>query len=430
MEAPGASSALQGRWQSIPFPDVSPTFRGGGGGECSRGPSLPPIGDASALRHQPSTGELSAPSQFHSSAGKLSSSLDCNVDGSKGLEVGENSAKGFSSREGDWPCLGESAVKRVAKRRLTMAPGELVGLEQGSSAYQPSTARGRQFARDCLAQNIKIQLFCSKPVSDEIEDLATAATGLEDAMNWMKNVQWGAAITQAEQRCYQVAREGFGIQTDVRYDHSWVPEWPGPKPGFHWIPKGAISLDIQYPARRDEVLRFGHLAKKVRVRHPPAPLSRTFVQAVRGEMANQGRGKRRLDEGRQEEWMEEDDLLGLELKEQDLRNQLQRSRLQGGTDRQGRSGFHGPNQMGREQERSNYGRGAVGNRPQYSQNNWSQQVPGGDNWGNNLCDKREVLLLDVHRLKGIARMVGESRAELLMLVNIIQKVIVSIPKLI
>lgn len=74
-----------------------------------------------------------------------------------------------------------------------------------------------------------------------------------------------------------------------------------------------------YSAWPNEVHRFGHNARRVRATFPPALLSISFVSVA---MVNREapRGKRRSDE-----WMEEDDLLGGDLfQEQDLRRQLQR----------------------------------------------------------------------------------------------------------
>lgn len=69
--------------------------------------------------------------------------------------------------------------------------------------------------------------------------------------------------------------------------------------------------------------RFGHVARKIRATSPPRDLTKSFMEAVRSRgmaQPNHFTGKRR-----QEEWMEEDDLLGGELgQEQDLQRQLQR----------------------------------------------------------------------------------------------------------
>jgi hypothetical protein len=101
---------------------------------------------------------------------------------------------------------------------------------------------------------------------------------------------------------------------DGRFDHSWTPD--GPSPGPYWIPKGRLTLDVCYPAQPLD--RFRHLSRKVRVLPPPQKLAFSFAHATMGSMDQ----PRHTGKRRQEEWMEEDDLLGGELKELDLRHQL------------------------------------------------------------------------------------------------------------
>jgi hypothetical protein len=70
-------------------------------------------------------------------------------------------------------------------------------------------------------------------------------------------------------------------------------------------------LDSTYPAHIDEVRRFGYVARKIKATFPPCDLTTSFVEVVRSRgMAQPNRimGKRR-----QEEWMDEDDLLGGEM---------------------------------------------------------------------------------------------------------------------
>lgn len=79
-----------------------------------------------------------------------------------------------------------------------------------------------------------------------------------------------------------------------------------------------------YSARRGDVRRFGHLARKIRVTPPLKHLESSFAQIVRSKEMSMDPG-RGMGKRRQEDWMEEDDLLGGQLrKEQDLRRQLQR----------------------------------------------------------------------------------------------------------
>jgi hypothetical protein len=91
----------------------------------------------------------------------------------------------------------------------------------------------------------------------------------------------------------------------------------------------AVSLDEYYPARLEDIRRFGHAARKVRVRLKLPPFTKSFAQAVHGQgMANRENqrfpGKRRQEDWKYEDWMDEDDLLSGDLRqEQDMRIQLQ-----------------------------------------------------------------------------------------------------------
>lgn len=90
-----------------------------------------------------------------------------------------------------------------------------------------------------------------------------------------------------------------------------------------WISRISAVEGIGFPARREEVRRFGFHARRVRrIGAPSPPLQRSFAHVVaEGSMADRP-WKRR---GGHEDWMEEDDLLGGELRqEQDLQHKLQR----------------------------------------------------------------------------------------------------------
>jgi hypothetical protein len=58
--------------------------------------------------------------------------------------------------------------------------------------------------------------------------------------------------------------------TDIQFDHSWKPSGPDLGPGWFWIPKGNLVMDRHYLARRDEVGRFGYLARRVKRLPSPA----------------------------------------------------------------------------------------------------------------------------------------------------------------
>lgn len=225
-----------------------------------------------------------------------------------------------------WPSIqqGNQMPKKTA-RRLTLAPGALELSGQKQAGYQPSTRGGKQLAKMQLESDIKQQLFCSKSdskIDKSLHDLSAASDRLEASINRMRMVTWGSAMTEQQGELQgmvqkEVEDDVFGGTVDGRFNHSWAP--CGPKAGWYWIPKGRLTLDKIYPARPNEVRRFGHNARKVRATSPPAPLSAPFASVAMASRVAP-RAKRRSDE-----WMEEDDLLGGDLmREQDLRRQLQR----------------------------------------------------------------------------------------------------------
>jgi len=46
-----------------------------------------------------------------------------------------------------------------------------------------------------------------------------------------------------------------------------------------------MAQGFGYPATKREVLCFGHLARRVKRLSPPTPLSQSFAEIVKGEMA-------------------------------------------------------------------------------------------------------------------------------------------------
>ncbi|GJN20625.1 hypothetical protein PR202_gb08025 [Eleusine coracana subsp. coracana] len=90
------------------------------------------------------------------------------------------------------------------------------------------------------------------------------------------------------------------------------------------LPTGdCLKSRIGYPARRDEIRKFEHKARKVRRIGPPLPLTKSFAQDV--EINHNQREVEARKRVASEDWMEEDDLLGPEGKEQDLRSKIQRN---------------------------------------------------------------------------------------------------------
>lgn len=237
--------------------------------------------------------------------------------------VGDGDASLESLHPGDWPSLEEGfQVGKGAQRRLTLIPQKFSEWCVDSSGYHPTTRGGQKQLRLQIEKEIKCQLFTEQQWVSELRDLAAASDRLEESLEKMLKLDSGREAIDKK----LVAWDGRGKEdkpvlnsVDFRFDHSWTP--PGPRPGWFWIPKGRMCLDILYPATRGEVRRFGYLARKVCSTHPPL-LTKSFAEAVNpSTMAhNRPTGKRR-----QEEWMDGDDLLGGDLgKEQDLRLHLQR----------------------------------------------------------------------------------------------------------
>jgi hypothetical protein len=64
-------------------------------------------------------------------------------------------------------------------------------------------------------------------------------------MNHMSSITWGCATSEGQ--CSGVGgwevEEDRAVQDD-RFCHSW--QLIGPNKGWHWIPKGRLSMDITY----------------------------------------------------------------------------------------------------------------------------------------------------------------------------------------
>lgn len=162
--------------------------------------------------------------------------------------------------------------------------------------------------------------------SEEFDDLAASCDQLEESMIRMSMVQWGCTIGKQLEMLSEREKEDdrpLG-NLDNLFNHSWRPI--GPSKGWYWIPKGRLSMDIVYPARLVDIRRFGYQTKKIRATPLPPPLSSSFAAVTQNSMAHREisrqTGKRRQENWRYEDWMDEDDLLGGELREQDLQHQL------------------------------------------------------------------------------------------------------------
>lgn len=332
--------------------------------------SSAPKGSSSPTRSVQTAGEYSNPLPGEFSRDAASAKvLSCQE------RLGVGCGSDSSPLEGEWPLPGAIPAKRDANRRLTLAPTISDSKIQGGLNYQPSTKGGIQRARIQLAEDIRQHLFSSK-ADTSIEDLDEACNRLEVSMEKMRQVCWGSSTwyqTDLNREDGREVGDDRGL-IDSRFDHSWIPIRPGPRPGWYWIPRGNLRLDTYYPAHPGEVRRVGHLARRIRRLPPPAPLSKSFAQVVEREMANRGSSrplKRRQErqENWQEDWMEEDDLLE---EEQDLRRQIQRGPRNLGDGCRGNQGA-----APRYQDRFHPSKGAGGFRPEGSrsqgfQGEWNQ----------------------------------------------------------
>jgi hypothetical protein len=155
-----------------------------------------------------------------------------------------------------------------------------------------------------MAEDIKRNLFCSSVDSEQFDALDESCYQLEAALDRMEKVCWGSAIDEEPRDNLSLGRREVGDESgkkrgDDRFDHSWFPRAQKPGPGWIWIPKGCITLEKHYPARLEDIRKFGYAARKIRAHPKPPPLTKSFAQAVfeRKGMANREnqrlQGKRR-----------------------------------------------------------------------------------------------------------------------------------------
>jgi len=285
--------------------------------------------------------------------------------------------------EDDWPRLGSIQAKTWCKQQMNSGSSTFSSPNQ--TGYKPTTAGGKQRAKMQLAEEIRQQLFVSEE-DKVLEDLGEAYKQLESSLGKMLMLQRGPEMDDLN-LTPGMEQEVAG-STDIRFDHSWLPDGPYYGLGWYWIPKGSLTLSSRYRARPGEIKRFQHLARGVRRLPPPEPLSHSFARAVVKNMANRGPirpMKRRQEDWRQKDWMEEDDLLEDDFKqEQDLRSQLLRDTRNPGEGYRGRrmegSGNRTVGFGERVQERNIAGKGGMGARlegNQGHQGGWNQNLGGG-----------------------------------------------------
>lgn len=263
--------------------------------------------------------------------------------GRKSTNPDTRNREGLNSGD-EWPALSplQKSTNPVSKGKDKME----VNLNKPISSWEITQVSR---AKERLALEIKQHLFVSQKMvtADELQKLEESSCRLEQAM--MKMVQFqssekqGNFSTMDETQTFEPEPEvGRGVTHASLYNHSWRPTGPS----WVWISKASALQGVGYPASRYDVQKYGHRTHKVRRIGPPPPLSKSFAAAVRNEMEN--RESDQKWKRRQDDWMEEDDLLGGDLKhEQDLRQKLLRGPGNGGADRQFRGNYY--------QEREGYG---------------------------------------------------------------------------
>lgn len=301
-----------------------------------------------------------------------------------------------------WPTIEQGIRQgRGAQQRLTLAPNQHRDWIVDSSGYHPTTHGGERHVRLQIVADIKCHLFCEESTV-HLGELAEACDRLQASMDRMLALGLEdhgdrpelivhrvagppmadcSAVPSMDRKVpeYSVLQVGddkwvHNLGQDPCFDHSWATD--GPDPGWYWIPKGRLTLDICHPARPVDRHRFS--SRKVRALPPNKTLTKSFAQATR--MARPP-GKRR-----QEEWMEEDDLLGGEMQAQDLRRQLQRGGGRGpGTEGGGFRGrrldqYDGQGQFQDGHERFGGNRQYNPRRNQPQQGGWNNSLQGAWNY--------------------------------------------------
>lgn len=98
---------------------------------------------------------------------------------------------GIGDREGSsapiWPSIEQGiAMDKGGRRRLMMILGQLDNWLKDKQGYIPTTNKGRQWAKEQLAQDIKCHLFGDDLV---LKELAESCDRLEDSLGRMMHLQ-------------------------------------------------------------------------------------------------------------------------------------------------------------------------------------------------------------------------------------------------
>ena len=102
-------------------------------------------------------------------------------------------------------------------------------------------------------------------------DVASAQSGDGDVVGGWRAGPPALAISAAP---------GFGLGGEVVQPISGLGEDPVQPLKWWWIRRGSLTLDRAIPASSDDVRRLGASARRIYLSSPPAPLSRTFSQAL------------------------------------------------------------------------------------------------------------------------------------------------------
>lgn len=182
--------------------------------------------------------------------------------------------------------------------------------------------------RERLADDIK-RLFQAPTREDPFHDLEELCANLEKSMARIPtSPPWEAVQSSAgkEKRGTGERSQATGPNPEMglsvglthldMHNHSWRPASPS---GWVWISKVSAVKGIGFPARKEEIRRLGHFARRVQRFGEPPPLLHSFAQVAKGGMSRPWKRREKDD------WMDEDDLLGGDFyQEQDLRHKLQR----------------------------------------------------------------------------------------------------------
>ena len=197
-------------------------------------------------------------------------------------DVGSNSLD-------DFPPLAKSVPQ--SRSNLTQQVDAGWGQRTWVSSAHIKSAWDRRMDRDRIAQEIKQHLFSAPSIVD-FHDLDVAASQLESALSRIPaprqdlnrspavpdqgdGVLAGGGISNSVDGARPPSYSN-GLSHEAIYDHSWKPI--GPR--WLWISKSSAVEGVGFPARKDEILRFGHLARRVRRLGKPPPLRKSFAEAL------------------------------------------------------------------------------------------------------------------------------------------------------